>query len=670
MINYLRNILFLILTVLLPVRSTAQDVAQISTLSHDEPFILIVASYALDNNYTAEMINGFYREVEDLGGIKPQIRIETIQCTSLSDVSSWRERFDRIVEAYVNNGAVPDVMILIGQEAWCSYISSNSPAVHALPVMPAMCSRNFVLIPDNIPDVASWDPPTHDVLELSPDYHIVGGVLREHNLINNIDLLYRFYPNRNRLLYITDNSYGGVTLLSYCKDVAHRKFRDSKNLIVLDGRSRTVRDVVARVKELADTTTALIISTWKADYTNRYYENTALDEIATLCPNLPIISMTGRSFNQSIGGYMPKYNNYAEGQILARQVNNYLSGAPTSRDNIHFVENIYKLNYDRIKEIPGYDGILPADAVVVGQKVSVFEHYSKEITIVALTILVLIALVVILLVLYYRADQLKGQLVVRESELFAAKTHAENSNRMKSAFLANMSHEIRTPLNAIVGFSEVLTADETLSQPEKTEISRIITSNANILLSLINGILDLSRLEAGKTQYKIERADIVSLCRTALLSVKAAYPSNSVEYKFHSAVDRLEVMVDTQRIQQVVINLLTNATKFTKAGHIRVDVQMADDNKEVYVSVSDTGVGIPEEKYEQVFERFEKLDEFKQGTGLGLSMCKTIVEHFGGKIWIDPSYHDGARFIFSIPLLSILMNGSKTVEVTNGETNI
>lgn len=669
MIRYLRNILFLIITVLLPVRSTAQDVAQISTLSHDEPFVLIVASYALDNNYTAEMINGFYREIEDLGA-KPQIRIETIQCTSLSDVSSWRERFDHIVEAYVNNGAIPDVMILIGQEAWCSYISSNSPAVHALTVMPAMCSRNFVLIPDVIPDVAGWDPPTHDVMELSPDYHIMGGVMREHNLVNNIDLLHRFYPNRNRLLYITDNSYGGVTLLSYCKDAAHRYFRESKYFTVLDGRSRTVRDVVARVKELSDTTTALIISTWKADYTNRYYENTALDEIATLCPNLPIISMTGRSFNQSLGGYMPAYNNYAEGQILARQVSDYLSGKQMSRDNIHFVENIYKLNYERIKSIPGYEGNIPEGAVVVGQKASVFESYSREITIVSLTIVVLIALVVVLFILYYRADSLKGQLTVRETELFAAKTHAENSNRMKSAFLANMSHEIRTPLNAIVGFSEVLTSDETLSRTEKTEISRIISSNANILLSLINGILDLSRLEAGKTQYKIERADIVSLCRTALLSVKAAYPSSSVEYKFHSAIDRLEVMMDPQRIQQVVINLLTNATKFTSSGYIRVDLQKAEDNRAVHISVSDTGVGIPEEKYEQVFERFEKLDEFKQGTGLGLSMCKTIVEHFGGKIWIDPSYHEGARFVFSIPLLSNLMNGSKTVEVTNGETNI
>lgn len=668
MTKAVQNIIVCILALLFTGKSSAQDMYLPSAQSTEEPYILIVASYALDNNYVAEITNGFIHTFEDLGG-QAQIGIETIQCTSLTDIPMWRSRFETIVESHVNSGRIPDLMILFGQEAWSSYISSNNPIVRAVPAMPGMCSRNFTLIPDKIENIAKWDPTSYDVMELSPNYKIVGGVLRETNIINNIDLLYRFYPDKKNIIFISDNTYGGVNLLSFCKESVRQNLRDKNNFIVLDGREYNERDLLKKASEIADSTTAIIIGTWKVDYNNRYYEASALNDIPKLCPNVPIISLTGRSFEISLGGYMPIYNTYKEGVVLANQAYNYLNGKSNGREDIQFVGSHYRVNYSKIKDIPRYQEKLPEGTNIEGKEPSIFETYSLEITIISIVILILIILTIVLLILYSRSETLKGKLMIRESELFAAKTHAENSNRMKSAFLANMSHEIRTPLNAIVGFSEVLTTmGDGLSKEEKEQISSVINSNANLLLGLINGILDLSRLEAGKTKYEIEKVDLINLCHTALLSAKSAYRSK-VEYKFHSSIDKLEVMVDKQRIQQVVLNLLSNASKFTERGTISVNVELAEGERMVNVSVTDTGVGIPTEKYEQVFERFEKLDEFKQGTGLGLSMCKTIVEHFGGKIWIDPEYHQGARFIFSLPLLTQLME-NKMVEVSNGEANI
>ena len=242
---------------------------------------------------------------------------------------------------------------------------------------------------------------------------------------------------------------------------------------------------------------------------------------------------------------------------------------------------------------------------------------------------------------------MKDALEKSQSALIEAKDKAEESNRLKTAFLANMSHEIRTPLNAIVGFSTVI-ADKGLKPEEQEHFASIIRKNSDLLLNLINDILDISRLESGRTKFVSEPCDLVELCQSTLTTAQFARPSN-LNYVFDSDLDECIMNVDMQRIQQVLINLLSNAGKFTEAGSITLSLHKDDSNKEVRIMVSDTGVGIPEDKRAKVFERFEKLNEYSQGTGLGLSICKLIVEHFNGRIWVDQDYKEGARFIFTIP---------------------
>ena len=225
---------------------------------------------------------------------------------------------------------------------------------------------------------------------------------------------------------------------------------------------------------------------------------------------------------------------------------------------------------------------------------------------------------------------------------------AETANRAKSTFLSNMSHDIRTPMNAIVGFSSVLVSDDS-SPAEKEQYCDIIQKNSDLLLHLINDILDISRMESGRIKFVWEECDVVELCQTALSTVEYGRKTSAL-FLFETPVPSLVVKTDAQRLKQVLINLLSNAAKFTPSGSIKLTVAIDKQHQQLELSVSDTGCGIPPDKSEKVFERFEKLNEYSQGTGLGLAISRLIIENLGGKIWVDKDYTEGARFVFTHPL--------------------
>ena len=204
-------------------------------------------------------------------------------------------------------------------------------------------------------------------------------------------------------------------------------------------------------------------------------------------------------------------------------------------------------------------------------------------------------------------------LKIMERKLRLAKEEAEESNRIKSAFLANMSHEIRTPLNSIVGFSDVL-AVEGSTEEERQSYFQIIKTNSDLLLRLINDILDLSRLEANRVTLTWEECDIVLLCRQVVASVSFSRQSSDNQFLFTTSFETYRMETDIQRMQQVIINLLSNADKFTKKGKITLDFSVDEKTGMAVFSVTDTGCGIPKEKQKLVFERFEKLNEYAQGT--------------------------------------------------------
>lgn len=242
-------------------------------------------------------------------------------------------------------------------------------------------------------------------------------------------------------------------------------------------------------------------------------------------------------------------------------------------------------------------------------------------------------------------------------ELRKEKAKAEESDKLKSAFLANMSHEIRTPMNAIIGFSEML-KDTELSQADRDEFISIINANGESLLKLIEEIVDIAKIESGHIGIKMADTNLHKIASELQLSIKEIKKQNHkqnvklINLNENDLVDEI-ILTDQQRLRQVLLNLLTNAVKFTNEGFIRYGFTVSPDKREVIFSVQDTGIGIPKNKQEIIFERFRKANENQErlypGTGLGLYITKTILKMLRGKIWMDSTPGVGSSFYFSIP---------------------
>ena len=232
-------------------------------------------------------------------------------------------------------------------------------------------------------------------------------------------------------------------------------------------------------------------------------------------------------------------------------------------------------------------------------------------------------------------------------ELAAARVKAEESDRLKSAFLSNMSHEIRTPLNALSGFSDVLTTPG-IDEETRKQCNDIIQLNSRLLLNLVNDVVDISCLDVTNMKFNLKQCNAVNLCE-GIIQTLEGIKQTQAEIFFRTELPSLEIETDTLRLHQVLINILVNATKFTKEGSIILQLEQNEEGMAQF-SITDTGCGIPSEKQNSIFERFERVNEKSQGTGLGLAICQLIISRLGGKIWIDPQYTDGSRFVFTHPL--------------------
>lgn len=234
----------------------------------------------------------------------------------------------------------------------------------------------------------------------------------------------------------------------------------------------------------------------------------------------------------------------------------------------------------------------------------------------------------------------------QQKELEAARIKAEESDRLKSAFLANMSHEIRTPLNAIVGFSKLVIDAECTN--EKEQYAEIIERNSEILLNLFNDILDLSSLEADSLSFNIRPIKLIDICLQ--LEQQFCYKvKNGTKLILDDVDTELYVSGDWNRIIQIISNLLSNAAKFTPKGEIHFGYREKEDFVEFYVK--DSGIGIPAERVATIFQRFGKINDFVQGAGLGLTLCRMLVEKMGGRIWLRSQEGKGSRFYFTLPLI-------------------
>ena len=629
---------FMLLVLLLPVVALCPVKAETTS----EGPILIVTSYNPETRSISDNLSAFMDEYRQRGGKYTPI-IESMNCKNLSEAYLWKSRMASILGKYKGKNR-PSLVILLGQEAWSAYISQDTEIAKKTPSICGMVSVNGLVLPDDSIDTRVWEPESKNIYTDFSDYNIVAGYVYEYDVDKNIELMRRFYPDMRRVAFISDNTYGGLSMQALVKKEME-KYPDLET-IWLDGRTETFMEVSERMRRLPQNT-CVLLGTWRVDCTESYVIGNTTYMLRDANPTLPVFTIASVGLGHwALGGYTPEY--HAVGKNIGAVTYDFLDKGDREGVDLVTIPGNYTFDIKRLHEFKLDSLNLPQGAVLVNKTPSFYEQYKYWVIGVVSAFMFLIACFLIAIYYIIRINHLKHNLEVSGEELLVAKEKAEESNRLKTAFLANMSHEIRTPLNAIVGFSSVLVSDDS-SPAEKAQYCDIIQKNSDLLLHLINDILDISRMESGKIKFVWEECDVVELCQTALSTAEYGRKTSAL-FLFETPVASLVIKTDAQRLKQVLINLLSNAAKFTPSGSIKLAIAIDKQHQQLELSVSDTGCGIPSDKSDRVFERFEKLNEYSQGTGLGLAISRLIIENLGGKIWVDKDYTEGARFVFTHPL--------------------
>lgn len=602
--------------------------------------VLIISSYNPDARQTSGNIYDFMEEFERLGGKAP-IALENMNCKSFSESPQWKSKMAEILDKYEGKRA-PVLLVLIGQEAWAAYLSQADSIRGKFPVLTSLASRNAIILPDDSVNLKTWMPGAVDFFNDFTDSSVKAGFVYEYDVEANINLIKHLYPNTKNIAFVSDNSYGGVSLQAHV--VAEMKKHPELNLILLDGRTNTIYTISDKLHELPPNT-ALLMGTWRVDMYDGYFMRNATYTMMEAAGDVPTFSISSVGIGYwAIGGVTPSYRPL--GKDMAYQAVRLLQGADSDRIEVEVIPNKVMMDSKIVKEKRLDLSFIHQPIEMVNENPSFYEQYKYHIWTVATILVVLSAGLFVSLYFYYHTKKLKDELQESESALRDAKDRAEESSRLKSAFLANMSHEIRTPLNSIVGFASIIA--ELDDREERQEYLAIMQENTELLLQLISDILDLAKIEAGTLDYNMGYVDVSDFCKDVMRNYDIK-EDKAVPVLLAPDLPDYRIYTDKKRLMQVVTNFINNALKFTSEGQILLEYHPVEGTGQIEFSVTDTGMGIAPDAVATVFDRFVKLNTFAKGTGLGLSICKSIIEHLGGTIGTESELGVGSRFWFRHP---------------------
>ena len=455
-----------------------------------------------------------------------------------------------------------------------------------------------------------------------------------------IEMILHVQPKLEMLYYLGGENYLSKERQWQVDEYMRRHHPDIgyEALLSMDVNTDQMIDILEKSN---DERTAVLFGSWLVHdnyYSNRTTRHNALSIIENLAPTYTLFANSFEKHPYLVGYYSwseQEYDRAVRQRIL--DVLDY-DVPPTHMSFTHLQAGIPSLNYQAMAHFGLDPDLIPEDAVVFGAPQSLWQKHKAAIMWVALALLLSVG-GIIFYILHKSMDTMRK-----------ARAMAENANQMKTVFIQNMSHEVRTPLNAITGFSQLLcTPDGYLTGEEKAEYLSNVKNNAQMLIMMMNDMRGIAEMESGRYIVNKAPTNLNEMARLAIMAVESRIPKGVSLIPRPGLAESARYITDGLRIQQILINFLTNACKHTEKGSITIGSSLQENPGMITFYVADTGSGVPVEMAESIFERFVKLDEFKQGTGLGLPICRMMAQSLGGSVWLDTAYTGGARFVFTIP---------------------
>lgn len=597
---------------------------------------MLITSYAYDSKRLSDFTNEFVTEAQR-HNIDLDMMTESMGVLGLNNFNEWKVMMKSIIKSHDHSKM--KALILLGQEAWATYINLDT-ILPNVPFYGCYVSDAGVRLPDTLNNPNNWEPGSISTEQLAVDRGGSGAVMFDFDIRGTIESAIRLCPDIENVAMITDNSYGGVTILAKYRNVMKNGFYRLRS-IELDGRKLSAIQLKNRIDSLPRKT-IILFGTWYVGYKGTFYSDKTIIQIMSSRKDIPVFTITGKYLKEiAISGVVPKFS-----ESHQEFITNILNDIQNGKSEKIFIktENEYQINYTNLEYFGLNKKLVPKDAVGIGNENKELEKLRKSTQVLSVIVCAFLIIILVIISLSISVRNKNNQLRLQKLALEKSEERAKKSDQLKSRFLANLSHEVNTPANGLLGFIQVL--EEKVPNFE-SEFSKEIKESTYKLLDVINKIVEFSKLDTGMLEFDYEEFDICQVIQSQKERYMESCKSKNVEIISNMPIDKCVINWDKPKAERIISILVTNAIKFTHKGNITIGFYPSDIGITLYVS--DTGIGIQEANQKRIFERFEKVDEFTEGAGLGLAFIKEITEKCGGKVRLVSKPDVGSRFILDIP---------------------